>query len=177
MLLDRFRTAPRQKDQDPLVRLAYVVEVPMDDRETIAAIALEDEDPRVRKAAVGKLLDPSVLGRIAGSDASDDVRNAAAAMLRDIALDAFEEAGEAEALESVDAIQDPKLVAQIAKSAGRDIVALRAVSRLSDVKFLGSGCRTCASCRFRARARARRSSGNHRRRAQRRIQRHSHRGR
>jgi hypothetical protein len=74
MLLDRFRTAPRHKDPDPLVRLANVVEVPMDDRETIAAIALEDEDPRVRKAAVGKLLDPAVLGRIAGTDASDDVR-------------------------------------------------------------------------------------------------------
>jgi len=141
MLLDRFRTAPRHKDPDPLVRLAYVVEVPMDDRETIAAVALEDEDPRVRKAAVGKLLDPALLGRIAGTDASDDVRNAAAAMLRDIALDAFEEAGETEALESVDAIHDPKLVAQIAKSAGRDIVALRAVSRLSDVKFLGSVAR------------------------------------
>jgi hypothetical protein len=59
-------------------------------------------------------------------------------MLRDIALDAFEEAGEAEALESVDAIQDGKLLAQVAKSAGRDIVALRAVSRVSDVKALGS---------------------------------------
>lgn len=141
MLLDRFRTAPRHKDPDPLVRLAYVVEVPMDDRETIAAIALEDEDPRVRKAAVGKLLDPARLGRIAATDSSDDVRNAAAAMMRDIALDAFEEAGEVEALESVDAIQDSKLVAQIAKSAGRDIVALRAVSRLSDVKMLGSVAR------------------------------------
>jgi hypothetical protein len=112
MLLDRFRTASRHKDPDPLVRLTYIVEIPMDDRQTIASIAQEDEDARVRRAAVAKLLDPGVLGRIAVSDSDDEVRSAAAGMLRDIALDAFEEAGEAEALDAVDAMQDAKLLAQ-----------------------------------------------------------------
>ena len=51
-LLDRFRTQARDKHQDPAVRLAFVEELPLAERETIATIAREDEDPRVRKAAV-----------------------------------------------------------------------------------------------------------------------------
>ena len=42
-LLDRFRTQP-QRHADPAVRLAYVGEIPLTEREVIAAIAREDED-------------------------------------------------------------------------------------------------------------------------------------
>ena len=63
-LLDRFRTQP-QKHPDPAVRLAHVGEIPLTERELIAAIAREDEDARVRKAAVAKLMDPAALGAIA----------------------------------------------------------------------------------------------------------------
>ena len=68
-LLDRFRTQTRYKHPDPAVRLSYVAEIPLDDREMIAAIAREDEDPRVRRAAVGKLMDSAALGSIARDDA------------------------------------------------------------------------------------------------------------
>ena len=90
---------------DPAVRLAFVDELPIDDRTTIAAIAREDEDARVRRAAVAKLMAP-------GAARSDRPRGSrrrrsqqAAAMLRDIALEAFEDIGEAESLEAVDAHQ------------------------------------------------------------------------
>src|SRR5262245_52032314 len=124
-LIDRFRTAPRDKSPDPAVRIAYVSEIPLGDRETIAAIAREDEDPRVRRAAVAKLMDPGVLGAISRQDADESVRAAAANMLRDIALEAFEGLGEAEALDAVDAVADLKTRALIARTAVREIVALR----------------------------------------------------
>ena len=38
-LLDRFRTQPRQKHPDPAVRLAYVTELPLSERDLIVAAA------------------------------------------------------------------------------------------------------------------------------------------
>jgi hypothetical protein len=137
-LLDRFRTQTRHKHPDPAVRLSYVAEIPLDDRETIAAMAREDEDPRVRRAAVGKLMDAAALGGIARGDADEGVRAAALEMLRDLALEAFEGTAEPDSLDAVDAIGDPRLLAQIARTAGREIVALRALSRASDAHSLGS---------------------------------------
>src|SRR5262245_24963955 len=137
-LLDRFRTVPRHKHPDPEVRLAHIAELVMSERETIEAIAREDDDARVRRAAVGKLIDPAVLGRIARDDRDESVRDAATAMLRDLALEAFEGIAEPEALDAVDALGDAPILAHVAKQAVREIVALRALSRIADVHQLGS---------------------------------------
>ena len=144
-LLDRFRTQTRHKHPDPAVRLSYVAEIPLDDRELIAAIAREDEDPRVRRAAVGKLMDSSTLGSIARDDADESVRSAASDMLRDLALEAFEGTSESDSLDAVDAIAETRVLAQVAKTAGREIVALRALSRTSDTHSLGSIARHASS--------------------------------
>src|SRR5207237_644370 len=74
-LLDRFRTPSRQKHPDPAVRLAYVAELPLSERDLIIAAAREDEDTRVRRAAVAKLLDPAMLASIARDDADASVRD------------------------------------------------------------------------------------------------------
>jgi len=140
-LLDRFRTQSRDKHSDPAVRLAFVDEIPIDDRTTIAAIAREDEDARVRRAAVAKLMAPGPLAAIARDDLDEGVRQQAAAMLRDIALEAFEDVSEAESLEAVDAISDPRTIAQVAKTATREIVAERALSRIDEGHMLGSVAR------------------------------------
>ena len=136
-LLDRFRTQP-QKHPDPAVRLAHVGEIPLTERELIAAIAREDEDARVRKAAVAKLMDPAALGAIAQGDADETVRDEAAVMLRDIALESFEGVAEQDSLDAVDALTDVRALSQIAKTGGREIVALRALSRISDTHTLAS---------------------------------------
>ncbi len=128
-LLDRFRTQP-QRDPDPAVRLAYLTDLPITERDQIAAVAREDEDPKVRRAAVAKLLDPAALAGIAGADADASVRDAALAMLRDIALDAFEGVDEAGSLAAVDALSDGRTLAQIAKTSLRESVARRAFDRL-----------------------------------------------
>src|SRR5687768_4951202 len=81
-LLDRFRTQPPQKHSDPAVRLSYVEELPLQDRETIAAMARQDDDARVRRAAVAKLMDPAALAEIARDDPDEAVRGQAVVMLR-----------------------------------------------------------------------------------------------
>jgi hypothetical protein len=144
-LLDRFRSHSPDKHPDWSVRLAYVEEIPLDQREAIAAIARQDADARVRRAAVGKLLDPSVLAVIAEEDADVGVRADALAMLRDIALEAFEGVGEVESAAAADAIADQKLILQVARSAARDAIALRALSKLADVHALGAVARHGAS--------------------------------
>jgi len=143
-LLDRFRTQSRDKHPDPAVRLAFVDELPLDDRTTIAAMAREDEDARVRRAAVAKLMAPSMLAAIARDDRDKSVRQQAVTMLRDIALEAFEDVGEPESLEAVEEIGDARTLAQIAKSATREIVAFRALSRLDDAHMIGSVARHAA---------------------------------
>jgi hypothetical protein len=132
-LLDRFRAPSRQKHPDPAVRLAYVAELPLSERDLIVAAAREDEDARVRRAAVAKLLDPPSLATIARDDGDESVREAALGMLRDIALDAFEGVGEAEGLAAVDALTDARTLAQIAKTAMREAVGLQALARVVDL--------------------------------------------
>ena len=129
-LLDRFRTQP-QNNPDPAVRLAYLAELPLSERDQIMAAARDDVDPRVRKAAVGKLLDPEALSVIATNDADSSVRDAALTMLRDIALDAFEGIDEAGSLAAVDVLSDARTLVQIAKTSLRESVSRRAFDRLA----------------------------------------------
>jgi hypothetical protein len=137
-LLDKFRTPSRDRHPDPLVRLAYVEELPLSDRDAIRGVAETDEDPRVRKAAVAKLMVPSALAAIAGRDADENVRAQATTMLRDIALESFEDLGESESQEALDAIADARALAQVAKSATRESIAHRAHERVDDARLLGS---------------------------------------
>src|SRR5206468_10232607 len=116
-LLDRFRAQPRQKHADPAVRLAFVQEIPITERDLLAEIARGDEDPRVRRAAAAKLMNPQALAEIARDDVDEGVRTQANTMLRDIAVEAFEGVEEPESLAAVDAIIDAKALALIAKTA------------------------------------------------------------
>lgn len=144
-LLDRFKPQSPQQHPDPAVRLTHVAEIPLTEREAIATVARRDQDPRVRKAAVQKLLDPAALGSVAASDPDEGVRAAAIAMLRDIALEGFVGITETESLEAVATLGDPRVIAQIARSATRDAVALRALSALTDTHAVGAVARHAAS--------------------------------
>jgi hypothetical protein len=128
-LLDRFRTQPH-KHPDPAVRLAWVEDLPLSEHEQIVAAAREDEDVRVRRAAVAKLMDPNTLAAIARDDADAAVREDALAMLRDIASDAFEGVSEATGLAAVDVLDDARILAQIAKTSLRESVGRQALTRL-----------------------------------------------
>jgi hypothetical protein len=137
-LLDHFRAQPRQKHPDPTVRLAFVQEISIEDRDVIAEIARDDPDARVRRAAVAKLMDPPALAAVAASDPDESVRADAVAMLREIALDAFEGLTEVVSVAAVDAIADARVLATIAKTAAREPIAMRALARIEDGRLLGS---------------------------------------
>ena len=137
-LLDRFRTQSRHKNPDAAVRLAFVQEIPLDERDLLNEVAREDPDPRVRRAAVAKLMDPASLAAVAKDDADEHVRAQAVSMLRDIALEAFEGVGESESLAAVAAVDDPKTLIGIAKHASREATARAALARVTDGHALGS---------------------------------------
>jgi uncharacterized protein DUF349 len=137
-LLDRFRTHPGHKNPDPAARLQFVQELPLDERDLLHEVAREDADPRVRRAAVAKLMDPPALSGVAKTDADEHVRAQALSMLRDIALEAFEGVGESESLAAVAAIDDPKTLINIARNASREATALAALARVTDGHALGS---------------------------------------
>src|SRR4051812_2764916 len=137
-LLDRFRTHPGHKNPDAAVRLQFVQELPLDERELLTEVAREDADARVRRAAVAKLMDPGALAAVAGSDADEQVRAQALSMLRDIALEAFEGLGEADSLAAVAAIEDPRTIVGIARNASREATAQAALARVTDAHALGS---------------------------------------
>src|SRR5262245_10495925 len=127
-ILDRFRAQPRHRHPDPIVRLAFVQDLPIDEHDLLSEIAKGDEDARVRRAAAAKLMQPRTLADIVRDDADENVRGQAAAMLRDIALEAFESVGESESLAAVDAITDARLLATVAKTAPRELTAAQAAT-------------------------------------------------
>src|SRR3954462_8176262 len=137
-LLDRFRTHPGRKNPDAGARLQFVQELPLDERDLLLEVAREDADPRVRRAAVSKLMDPPALASVAKSDADEQVRAQALSMLRDIALEAFEGLGERDSLAAVAAIDDPKTLLGIPKNASRGATAAAALARAADGHGVGS---------------------------------------
>src|SRR5687767_14832168 len=74
--LDRFKIQPKHKSDDPDIRLAAVPELGAaeGDGEALVALAAEDPDARVRRAAAARIDDVGVLARIAGSDGDADLR-------------------------------------------------------------------------------------------------------
>jgi hypothetical protein len=143
-ILDRFRPVPASRHSDPDVRLAYVEALSIDERDQLVAAARGDESARVRGAAVGKLMDPSILALVAGDDPDPGVRATAMSMLRDIALEAFEDTGESESLAAVDVLADVKILSQVIKMTMRESVARHALARLHDPRALGSVARHAA---------------------------------
>src|ERR671921_2843525 len=73
-ILEKLRPLPRWKHTDPAVRAASVYDLGPDDADALLALAREDAEARVRRAAVTRLDDPAVLGDIARTDPDEDVR-------------------------------------------------------------------------------------------------------
>jgi hypothetical protein len=137
-LLDRFRTQSGHKNPDAVARLQFVHEMSLDERDLLVEVAREDPDPRVRRAAVAKLMDPAALGAVVKTDADEQVRGQALSMLRDIALEAFEGLGESESLAAVAAIDDAKTLIGVSRNASRETTAAAALARLTDPHAFGS---------------------------------------
>lgn len=160
-ILDRFKTQPKWKHPDADIRLAGVQELAESEQEVLAEVARSDTDPRVRRAAVGKLGGVATLGDILRSDADDAVREEAAGVLLDIALGAFDadEAASQAAVQALTALPQPsaqKQIVLVAKASKREAVSLSALGLLGeDQKALATVARRSEHASVRAGALAR----------------------
>jgi len=154
-ILEKLRPQPRWKHADPAVRAAAVFELGPDDHEALRALAREDAEARVRRAAVTRLNEVSVLGDIARTDPDEDVR---AEAVRSLAGIAAETASVTEAIEVgrlLAAIgRTREVVLAIRENASTDI-RLSLVDLLDDGRSLGSVSRHAPDSGTRLRALAR----------------------
>ncbi len=131
-LLDRFRVQPRWKNGSPAVRAAAVEELPLDQQDTLVAVAREDRDPAVRMAALRKVIDPATIASIGKVDKDARVREEAVTLLVDLASGAFEATEPEECLAALAGLSEPKHIIAVARAAANETVARAALDRLSD---------------------------------------------
>src|SRR5688500_15951947 len=89
-ILEKLRPQPRWKHADPAVRAAAVYDLGPDEADALRALAREDAEARVRRAAVMRLDDVGVLGDIARTDPDEDVRAEAIRGLAGLAAESDE---------------------------------------------------------------------------------------
>jgi hypothetical protein len=143
--LDRFKIQPKHKSTDPEIRASSVAELGEgeEDAAVLLALAREDTDARVRRAAIARIEDVAVLAAIAANDADQGIREELLARLGTIA--ASDPADRAVA--ALAALVDPKQISNVAKTSPHDSVRTEAVNRLTDVKSLSSIARHAADGR------------------------------
>ncbi len=136
--LDRFKPTPRWKHADAVVRAAAIAEIPADGehRDLIAELARDDDDVRVRRAAVARLSEVPLLVILARSEKDAELRREVAERLVSIATaDAETDAEAALALEGLD---EPRQFATVAKSSPHDTVRTAALGRVHEPRALSS---------------------------------------
>jgi hypothetical protein len=151
-LLDRFRAQPRWKNASPVVRIAAVEELPLDQQDTLVSIAREDRDPAVRIAALKKVIDPTVLAAIGKADPDTRVREEVESLLVDLASGAFEGTDQAESLAALNGLTEARQLVSVARAATSEVVARAALDRLHDEASLAAVARkaSLASVRLEA---------------------------
>src|SRR6185436_12168769 len=140
-ILERFRTPPRWKHADPAVRVAAVFEAGPEDADALRALAREDTEARVRRAAASRLADAALLADIARTDPDEDVRAEAVRGLAGIAVETENLDAAQVVLGHLTALGRSKEVAVAARESARGDVRLAAVECLTDAKALGSVAR------------------------------------
>src|SRR6185295_20403670 len=109
-ILEKLRPTPRWKHSDPSVRVAAVYELGGDEGEALHALAREDAEPRVRRAAVTRIDDVAILGEIAKTDPDEDVRAEAVRGLAGVAAETSEAQRAADAVRQLVALGRTKEV-------------------------------------------------------------------
>ncbi len=137
-ILEKLRPTPRWKHADPSVRAAAVYELGPDEAEALRALAREDVDARVRRAAVTRLDDIAVLADLARTDPDEDVRSEAVRGLAGLAAEADEVLSATEAVRQLLALGRTKEVIVVARASTSTDVRAAIVDLLEDQKALGS---------------------------------------
>src|SRR5262245_29115060 len=142
-ILDKLRPQSKSTHPDPNIRIEAIHELDPADVPSLHALAKDDADARVRRVAVARIGDASVL--------ADIVRNESEGSVRDHALGQLVEQASkhdvSTAMTAVGALaslgRERELVT-VAKAAGPDEVRRAAIAAIRDEKSLGSVARHAA---------------------------------
>jgi hypothetical protein len=137
-ILERLRPLPRWKHADPAVRAAAVYELGPDEADALRALAREDAEARVRRAAAARLDDPVVLADIARTDPDEDVRTEAIRNLAGLGAETDDVASGTEVVRQLVSLGRMKEAVLIARENGTRVVRLAVVEAIDDPRSLGS---------------------------------------
>jgi hypothetical protein len=151
-ILDKLRPAPRWKHADPAVRAAAAYELGPEDADALHALAREDAEPRVRRAAVARLTDVPTLGDIAGTDPDEEVRHEAIRGLAGLAAESSDVGAASVAVTQLLALGRLKEVVAVARDGVHASVRAAVVDLVEDQKSLGSISRHAPDATTRLRA-------------------------
>ena len=139
-ILDKLRPQSKSTHPDPNIRIEAIHELDPADLESLNAFAKDDADARVRRVAVARIGDASVL--------ADIVRNESEGSVRDHALGQLvEQAGKHDAAAAMTAVEALASLGRereltiVAKAAGPEEVRRAAIAAMRDEKSLGSVAR------------------------------------
>src|SRR5436190_15690935 len=131
-ILEKLRPQPRWKHADPSVRVAAVYELAADEGESLYAMAREDAEPRVRRAAVTRIDEVAILGEIARTDPDEDVRAEAVRGLAGVAAEADEVEQAIDASRQLLALGRNKEIVLIARESSSPAVRAAIIDLIED---------------------------------------------
>jgi len=143
-ILEKLRPVPRWKHADPAVRAAAVYEIGAEDSEALRALAREDAEARVRRAAVTRLADIALLGEIARTDPDDDVKAEAVRVLAGLGAEASEPATALDVVSQLAAARRHREIVVVVRENASADVRRAIVERVDDARSLGSISRHAA---------------------------------
>ncbi len=137
------------------MRAAAVYEMGPEEAEALRSLAREDADTRVRRAAVTRLDDATVLADVARTDPDEEVRSEAVRGLAGLAAEADDVSAATDAVRHLLALGRTKEVVVVARASTSPAVRGAIVDLLEDQKALGSLSRHAEDNSTRLRALAR----------------------
>ena len=159
-ILEKLRPLPRWKHADPTVRVSAVYELGPDEADTLYALAREDAEARVRRAAVTRIDEAGVLGEIARTDPDEDVRAEAMRGLAGVAAEADDPMQAVNAVRQLIALGRTKEIVLVARDSSSADVRASVVDLLEDQKSLAAISRHAQDSSTRLRALARLRAGD-----------------
>ena len=154
-ILEKLRPLPRWKHADPAVRAAAVYELGPEDSEALRALAREDADARVRRAAVNRIDELPLLADVARTDPDEEVRADAVRGLAGLAAEADEASQAVEAVRHLISLGRTREIVVAARENRDPAIRAAIIDLIDDGKALGSISRHAADAQTRLRALAR----------------------
>lgn len=142
-ILDKLRPQSKSTHPDPNIRIEAIHELDPADLESLNAFAKDDADARVRRVAVARIGDASVLADIVRNESEGSVRDHALGQLIEQASK-HDAAAAMTAVAALASLGRERELATVAKAAGPDDVRRAAIAAVRDQKSLGSIARHAA---------------------------------